>query len=240
MKIISWNIACLPYYFNFFSNPHKRIDMIISTILSFEADIICLQEVLDNEILYKIENKLKKKHYKICKSENKIENTCFNYFRNLFKPCNNDSGLLIASKLNFNFIKFIQYDDYIGEDSLISKGIQVLSIDNIKIYNTHIQADKPIFDFNKNAEKIIRKQIDQLLNIISKDDKNILIGDFNLYKNSNLFNYSINSIKKKGNTNINGKELDYIILNNYDKKTNYFLHEYNELSDHPLLICNLE
>ena len=42
MKIISWNMLV----YIIFLLKSQRIDMIISTILSFEADIICLQEVL--------------------------------------------------------------------------------------------------------------------------------------------------------------------------------------------------
>ena len=33
MKIITWNIACLPKELNFFKNPHHRIHQIMNKIL---------------------------------------------------------------------------------------------------------------------------------------------------------------------------------------------------------------
>ena len=50
MKILSWNIACLPNYCNIFSNPIDRIPRILSIIEKHDADIICLQEVFDKKI----------------------------------------------------------------------------------------------------------------------------------------------------------------------------------------------
>ena len=50
MKILSWNIACLPNYCNIFSNPINRIPRILNIIEKHDADIICLQEVFDKKI----------------------------------------------------------------------------------------------------------------------------------------------------------------------------------------------
>ena len=240
MRILSWNIASLPNFINFYSNPKERIEIIIKKILYFNADIVCLQEVLDKDIYNILEYQLKKNNYKIHQYNSIPENNCFNYIRNNIPPYSYDSGLFFASKIKFDFNKFICYNDCTGEDSLISKGFQVFTLDDIKIYHTHMQADFPIFSFSWYAKNIIKKQIDQLVNSISNNHKNILIGDFNIYKNSDLYNYFISLIKKKGITTINGDELDYIILNNYEKKTDYFIYKYDELSDHPLLLSYIE
>ena len=50
MKIVTWNIACLPRYLNIFSNPMNRIASILNKLSKYDADIICLQEVFDKNI----------------------------------------------------------------------------------------------------------------------------------------------------------------------------------------------
>ena len=55
MKILSWNIACLPNIINIY-NPKKRFSKIVDMIMKANVDIVCLQEVFD----YDIQKKLKK------------------------------------------------------------------------------------------------------------------------------------------------------------------------------------
>ena len=39
MKILTWNLACLPKNINFLRNPYNVIDKIINTLLEKNADI---------------------------------------------------------------------------------------------------------------------------------------------------------------------------------------------------------
>ena len=45
MKIISWNIACLPDIFNLFGTPKYRLKCILNELEKLDPDVICLQEV---------------------------------------------------------------------------------------------------------------------------------------------------------------------------------------------------
>ena len=55
IKIISWNIACMPNYINTFGNVECRLENIIKFIELHNPDIISLQEVFSKNsrsILY--------------------------------------------------------------------------------------------------------------------------------------------------------------------------------------------
>ena len=107
MKIITWNVCCLPNIINLYQNPQYVISNIKKTIQSFKADIICLQEVFDN---YCIE---------------KLKSTFINYHvlydkKRFGKPIN--SGLMILSKLPLIDYGFHEYKSKCGEDRMSCKG----------------------------------------------------------------------------------------------------------------------
>ena len=58
MRILSWNICCLPNYINLYQNPNCVIDNIIRTISYFKADFICLQEIFDTKAIETIKRKM--------------------------------------------------------------------------------------------------------------------------------------------------------------------------------------
>ena len=241
LKIITWNIACLPRFVNIFGNPHNRISKIIYKIDNINADIICLQEVFDKV----------------------IRKTIINFFKNKYKihyTVNNNmllnDGLLILSKYPIIHSENHIFNNSCGEDSFVCKGYQYVLIDYndniISIINTHMNAD-PII--SKSNPKIIReKQKSDILNIITNNNMNnsynFLCGDLNSSYNSDiLYNILIELNTKFHNTNINkGKistysveQLDYIIyygnmkLSKYNISKKVILNE----SDHNILICDV-
>ena len=56
MKIISWNICCLPNAINLYLNPKCVIDNIITTLQYFKSDFICLQEIFDRTCIERIKD----------------------------------------------------------------------------------------------------------------------------------------------------------------------------------------
>ena len=63
MKILSWNLTCLPNIINIYSNPKKRFSKIVDMIMKANGGF-CLQEVFDYDIQKKIKENLKN-HYNI-------------------------------------------------------------------------------------------------------------------------------------------------------------------------------
>lgn len=241
LRIITWNIACLPKYVNTLGNPRLRINKIIDKIDKLNADIICLQEVFDKGIRKTILDYFKNK-YKVHYTDNNI----------LF-----NDGLLTLSK--YPIINSLNYtfNNGCGEDMLVCKGFQYLLINymdnHISFINTHMNADPLIY--NTDPKEIRLKQMHDILGIIFKmninNTHNFLCGDLNSDHGSKLlFNIMLELNTKFNHTNINKHklstysiaQLDYIIyygnkaLTKYDITKKIILNE----SDHHILICDLQ
>lgn len=244
LKILTWNIACLPRYMNLLRNPNRKIDEIIEKIKSTDSSIICLQEVFDLNIGNKICTLLEK-DFKVYYSNKSNSNFI------------HKNGLIIASK--YEILDTFEYDfkNKEGIESFIHKGIISILIDHdyfgkTIIHNTHMQSDTyfwPYFASIKNRKKQMNELKDYLKDNQFKKKTNILCGDLNDY-HTFVDNFK-NEIKYD---KINEKEivtfpsskcqLDYILINNNldDYKIEYQCLQTctDNLSDHNMLVCNLK
>ena len=234
MKIATWNIFCLPWWRTFGqSSPESRIDEIIEILLDLNLDIICLQEVLTKYIANQLEKKLREKGYYVIKNLNSEKEWGF---RNLFEPESYKSGLFIALKFKPLEYEFIKYNASTGLDSLISKGFSKIKIkESIYIYLTHMQAGD-----NSTEKKKRGEQIEQLLQSLDKDTKNIIIGDFNILSNTDEYNNMIARLSKNNKLVYFDDNEDHIMFLNFNEKNIYRFktYDYDKLSDHKLLVCN--
>ena len=249
IKILSWNIACLPETINTFKNNKNRIKAIIKFIEYNKPDIISLQEVFTLQSRILLTKFLKEKKYKLYLSPKT------NIFLN--------GGLLLASKYDIIDIDNITFKNTLGEDGLSYKGIIYIKIKYndkyINIFNTHLNNHKPLYCINKSIiGKIIKFQLNEFLEYFYskiKDNLNdiyILTGDFNLPFKSKYYNCFIKKLEKKINIlknneeiitdNINNIQIDYIKTCfhknlKYDKTFKIYTYkQFNKLSDHNPLI----
>lgn len=258
MKVVSFNICCLPKIFNLFGNPLKRINKINQLINSLDADIVCLQEVFDKKIIRIIKQTFK---YHIFH----IESTTFLALNN---------GLMILSRTPIVNSGIEYFKNKCGEDSISEKGMIYIEtfINNKKymIVNTHLNADAYLSSRNKST-RTREKQMSMLQNFIQTNfGKNIILcGDFNIdFYESEIHQKFISmfNITQKEKTitypNLN-KQYDYIFCllkqnnendnhnkndnneneNNLGEGTHKFKHkcldDNNNISDHYPLIFSL-
>ena len=172
MKIVTWNICCLPNIINLYQNPMCVIDKIIDVLISYKSDFICLQELFDKKCIERVKERMS--NYSILH-----DTTSSRKFVN--------SGLMILSKHKLLASGCEQYKAKCGEDRMSCKGFLYGLYDyngkNIVVYNTHLNNDTPIFNFYSNPNNVIKKQLTQLflhIHKASKQYKQIFIGgDFN-------------------------------------------------------------
>ena len=234
LNIISWNICALPKYLNLFGDPKNRIRNIVTKIISYDPDIICLQEVFSSDI----------KKYLISYFKN--YNCIFSHSWYI-KLC---GGLFIASKYDIIYSNEYIYKNSAGEDSLSCKGILICNIlinnQMISIFNTHLNADS-IFSRVNTCKLIRQKQIEELVNFIKKNKSqyNILCCDANIDIYDEIYQILILNLKELNfDTNhpklitypSSEKHYDYCFSSNnlnYKIYTDYDLN----LSDHALINC---
>ena len=235
MKIISWNISCLPKIINPYMDLSYTINNIIKLLKKNNADIVCLQEVFDKYIIKILINELNNYEY-------------FNVYNLFFWQ----DGLIIFSKHKILNKKYKKYKNYHGFENFISKGIISILIYNseikkhIWVHNTHLQASHDFFSKTKSVE-VRRNQLKEINNYLQnntfKKCYNIICGDFNIFykdlKDYNFFfdffNFNKNEIRTFPAFN---KQFDYIIYN-FSCKINYKLIR-TDSSDHHLLISNFK
>lgn len=256
MKIISWNIACLPNIFNKYSNPEERKRNILKFLIKENADIICLQEIFKNSIRNFIKKELEKVGYKIKTSHE------MSYINIGFS-----GGLMIATKDDIIECEYIKYRDTLGEDFFANKGCLYIKTKlGYRIFNIHLQA-KPEMRFcwqKRELREIQRCQIKQTIEFIRRkinskkidiNNKNIYImGDFNIKPGSEIIRYLRDELMEKTNygvinlsemepTTIWKIKLDWIFgIIKIFENTKYKVFNNNKDSDHfPIrLIINKE
>ena len=248
MKVISWNIACLPRYLNLFSDPMNRIASILKKLSKYDADIICLQEVFDKNVREIIIKYFKDK-------KNTIE---YSYYYS--KPTNiffNDGLLTISKYKIINKQSFI-FENTCGEDCMVCKGYHYLILHDIEnnkyvsLLNTHLNAD-PNIRLKDHPVTTRENQLRKILKTINNNSfsYNLFCGDLNVkYENPNrlLLLDSIKGHYKNVYTNLEKiktfevDQLDYIIyygskeLIKYELKNELIVNE----SDHHLLFCFIQ
>jgi endonuclease/exonuclease/phosphatase family metal-dependent hydrolase len=240
MRILTWNIACLPNRINIVGNPFKRLPSILNSILSLEPNIICLQEVFDFKIMKSLRDNLNNKGYHIhtSKPEGIISK----------------NGLLTATLYPIEYQTEIDYSMYTGAEYLIKKGMLTTHITHnqqtIQIHNTHLQSNS-IYTMDKQCCQVRQKQKQEVITYISQNlnDLHILCGDlnddFNTPEHQNFLhnlpfpNYTTNPQKLITFPKYE-EQLDYIILSQL-KDCNYTkIKTLNKkVSDHDILIADL-
>lgn len=231
LKILSWNICCLPKKYNFYHNPKPRIDSIIKKIFKQDAQIVLLQEAFEKEIHLKILDKLVENNYDV-------------HTTNKFTYSSNISGNGLITAVNKELGPILKMTDYKFKnkskiDNLVDKGILKTEINGLDIYNTHIQSDyTPICKYTR------YKQYEEIMPYINTENELIFGGDFNEDYNNKELNMLIEILELQKNPeklitfpyyNI---QLDYILHN--CKKLNIYKMKKSLLSDHNMIICNIK
>lgn len=196
IKIISYNICALPWWSNIFGDPIDRVNKIIDFLKKTDADIICLQEVFDLGVLFIMRTKLHEYYFNSPSKSNNFLN----------------SGLVICCKTKFIKKNFEKYNISCGEDMGCDKGFMYVTV-KIKrklftIINTHLNADA-VFCTTNYCEQIRMKQIDQLLNKLSKTVRHDILfcGDFNIDFNTIIGKKIYNKISDLSCSCINSKKM---------------------------------
>ena len=244
MKIISWNIACLPELYNLFGTPKYRIENIINEIEKIDPDIFCLQEVFSKKARERLLIYFSKKyHIQMSRNPRSL----------MLNMIGLSGGLFIASKYPIIESYYHIYQDACGEDWFSEKGFLHIVVKKkkkrISIINTHLNADS-ICSMKDTGSKIRMKQIYDILSYISqknKSDYNLICGDLNenyISKLINTINYSLKKSFKYIYINSNifitceSEQLDYIIIyGDIKRKVVYNVISSIILSDHKIIEC---
>jgi len=183
--LLSWNIQSMFY----FTTPLK-VKNIINKIEYFDTDVVCLQEVFEDSVKKNIIESLSHKYgyYLIGETGKKY-------------IVGEDSGLLILSKLNINFIKEIEFYDNKWPDYMARKTVVYFKVGNYNFSNAHIHSNNL-----EMAGRHLKKSIEN-----SPFDRYIIMGDLNHIKADEIIN-----VKNNNNEPTWGNEiLDYILPINY-------------------------
>lgn len=251
MRVLSWNICGLPSYLNMYQNPENVIDHTIDFITNqeFQPDFICLQECFDKNIRSKVFKKF-------------IDYTVV--YEEIESRVKINSGLLIITKHTFTDVGFVKYKYSSGEDRLANKGFMYGSYtennQTYTIYNTHLNNDKPIFNFISDCLTTIERQLFQLIrhayNKVKQGHIVIIAGDFNctpyhilyvfnnsVFKNKvKLYNFCRTTLDIDDTSNIS-ENIDHVLIMT-STDTDYIPStiskvENNICSDHQMLLCNI-
>ena len=158
-----------------------RTTRLVKALAASKHDVICLQEVFDEDRRKQLRNGLKRADYKH-----------FVDYSSDHDPIHEDSGLFLASRHPIRWEHFEEYADNAGDDALADKGISCVSLNvgrrlaqtTLIVFHTHMQA------YNTAADRSARgKQIEQLGRKISRvagklrqpeSCAMVVCGDFNI------------------------------------------------------------
>lgn len=189
-KIVTWNIQGLFLYMG-----QDKTDNIIERIRLMDGDIVCLQEVFEDELRSEIIKRL---------------SDIYPYYLsgNLEKRyiIGEDSGLLVLSKRNINYQKEIILKDYSFPDRMANKSILYFESYNLHFATTHLQSS-----CMSDSETIATSQIQKTLTE-SPQDSLIICGDLNHKRAYDIMGIKCNNEVPTCDSDI----LDYICNINYD------------------------
>ena len=164
---------------------NERLEAFKTTIDKY--DIICLQEC------FGAFNYRRDKLIRYAKSVG-FEYHAIGPERNIFKGKYADSGLLILSRFEILESRTIQFSNSVNTDRFAAKGSMYVKLDvygsPYYVFNTHTQASYTENLTESDVGVMVRKtqlsQIKEFIeNAIQKEDKVIVVGDFNV--NSRLY-----------------------------------------------------
>ena len=209
-------------------NKNKSLE-IIKYLKKNEIDVLGLQEVF-----YKCDKDLKKE----LKGYNMIGN--YRFLLKLLHPTDNEKNPIITNK---NIIESTTYNLPYYPSNLKRVLTHVVVFDNnkeISIYNTHIEAK---------IDKVKAKELDKIYEIISKDSRpKILMGDFNLKSDNDIFKKFIDRLKEININRVDIRErtfktekddmaIDHIFISKDYKVVNTFVIKDLLISDHyPVIV----
>lgn len=179
IKLLSFNVKMLPG-----PGGEERANDIAAAILKQKYDIVCLQEVFDEDIREIFENKFEKT------------------FRNVIPRCsdgdifNDDSGLFFASRFPMRGYgankgwNFVEFEQHTGWDSFSDKGIfgARLNLDSfapgltLLLFHTHLQSDEKHADVRRLQLQQMSAYMYRAMNKVSKPSNTAVIacGDMNV------------------------------------------------------------
>jgi len=151
--IISWNIQELFLFRN-----TNKLNNVIKYLLTLNVDVICLQEVFEDQSKDIIIKMLSKNYpYYL------LTNTTKKYI------LGEDSGLLVLSKIPINFNNEVFLEGLLFPDSFSNKTIMYFSIGKINFGTTHLQSS---------YSNVSQLQLQKLIET-APFKKFILVGDLN-------------------------------------------------------------
>lgn len=228
LKVSTFNIQ------NDYGKDLTKNKQIIDYITSNKIDVIGVQELF-KKTAKDLENKLKKENYHI---------TGFYRYKLPFLKRYNEKNSIITNKdiidTKTYYLPFIPS----FTKRVLTKAVIKYNEKLISIYNTHLECK---------ILSVKQKQLNKIISIIEKDPNNIiLLGDFNLKTNKDMFNKFTTDLKKIGiyRVPINDKTLktskyhraiDHIFLSNNFKVIKKEIITKVKTSDHyPVLISLID
>lgn len=182
--IANVRVACYNIQVLFSKFSQKKVDLLISALLQDDYDIICFQELFDDNVKVQMERKMRDVYpYFITKTN-----------REKLLGLGEDSGLAIFSKYTILDTSFVTFKNAAAYDWLAEKGVMksdILVKDRIlSIYNTHLQSSpaNPLKYSN-----VRNKQLNLLSSFVKESrvgDKHsfIVLGDFNIVGGNTEYN----------------------------------------------------
>ncbi len=184
LKILSWNIHMLPYFYVFTkTKKRKRAKLIIEEFKNRDYNIILIQEAFHRKIRNRIKRKLKKKYPYAYGPPNK------QYFR-----IQTNSGLLVLSDRPLIEKSSVQFtESYSWDNRMARKGAQLVQGEFnghiFQIINTHTEGT-PVIINNSQFHEIYDGLIQPYE---QKNIPQIIAGDFNCnMKNEDQFSQMLN------------------------------------------------
>lgn len=175
LKIVSWNVFLRPAILK--DKQTERVDSISKSILSFDADVVVLQEVFHKKSRKRLIETLSER---------------YPYHTRMGKKTfwGVPSGNCIFSKDSIHSERFVYYKRAMNADKMAKKGAISIEITHagkpITILGTHLQAGG-----GKEGAQIRKSQIDEIAELSKHEKRNpvIFAGDFNIRYQDTLYNY---------------------------------------------------
>lgn len=234
--LITWNIAGLPYFFNFSGTSVEKGERIFEKIDEYLCNtdklvVIHLQELFDS--------KLSEKIIKLCKSKSYC-NIYPSQKANRFFGLN--SGLMTISNMPVESHNFLAYTESYGEDSFANKGILSIKINDIWFVNTHLQNDNVMIGLKETAKNSLLHQINQFKDfydvINDNNNKSLVAGDFNISIKELVKKMEIEHFWESNEPTIHHSKPDLIFANFLPKKSDIEIVYHDNLSDHKMVLLS--
>lgn len=241
LKIITLNICMIPWFYPFtIGNNTSRAHGICSKLKELDYDIICLQELFDEDIRSIFVTQLSNYHSVLDMRP-----------QGMFKGVN--SGLAIFSKYPLTDIKGYNFPYFRGVETFAQKGFQIcktkINGETINIINTHLQSDtyenNYFFNYFANTDLSIDEIKEEEIKILSQftttlsSEKIILCGDLNIDSQTRLYSSMLyllvlgdgfNSFASSSDRSNKDGRIDYILAN--FSLSNKVISHFDLLTDH--------